>query len=120
MMQHLYKSLQQVNGTIVCLGFFHRINSISVIQMQQVTFPCFLDYFLKPVLNQSIILTLAGQSNCYSHIPECQGRMQLIPVLKTFIRGSQGSNSRLPAHEADTLTTRPPPRCEWYKFFFLL
>ena len=32
----------------------------------------------------------------------------LLPVLKTLVRHSQGSYSGPPAHNTDTLTTRPP------------
>ena len=89
-------------------GVLHRINSISIIQQPQFTNPCFLDYF-KPALNQSIILTLAGQSLYYSHRtnPERQGEKPQLPVLKTLLCRSRGSNPP-PTHEADTLTTIPP------------
>ena len=64
--------------------------------------------FLTSILNQSIILTLVGESYCYSHNPDRQGENPLLPVLKKLVCRGQESNSRPPAHEADALTNRPP------------
>ena len=63
---------------------------------------------LLPTLNQSIILTLAGQSHCYSNNPEHQRGEPLLPVLKTLVCRGRGSNPRPPAHEADALTKNVP------------
>ena len=54
------------------------------------------------------MLTLVGQSQCYSHNPDRQSGKPLLPVLRTLICRSWGSNVGPPAHEADALTTRPP------------
>ena len=48
----------------------------------------------KPVLNQSIILTLADRSWCYSHNPECQRGKPLLPILKSLVCGGLESNPR--------------------------
>ena len=90
----------------VLVGVLRRINSILVIQRRQFTNPYILGYF-QPVLNQSIIPTLAGRSKCYSHNPERQGGKPLLPVLETLVCRGRGSNLRPPAHEADALTTWP-------------
>ena len=69
----------------------------------------------QPVLHQSIIQTLAGQSKCYSHNSEHQGGKPLLPVLKTLVCRSRKSNPRPPAHKANALTTRLPWRCSLQK-----
>ena len=63
----------------------------------------------QPILNQSIVLTLTGQSWCYSHDPERQGKKQLLPVLKNLVGRGRGLNPRPipPVHEADDKAIRP-------------
>ena len=61
-------------------------------------------FFFLPVLNQSFILTLAGQSYSYSYNPERREGKPLLPVLKTLVCRCRWSNPRPPAHEADALS----------------
>ena len=60
----------------------------------------------------TIFFTSTKTSQCYSHNHERQGGKPLPPVLKALVCRGRGSNPRPPAHEADSLTTRPPRRLQ--------
>ena len=66
------------------------------------------------IFNQHLISPLSRHwqvsHNAIPIILRCQGGKPLPLVLTTLVCCGQGSNPQPPAHEADALTTRPPPQ----------